>query len=42
MISINATIILTMLNFILLAVLLRAILFKPLLKYLDDRAKTIA
>jgi F-type H+-transporting ATPase subunit b len=42
MISINATIILTMLNFILLVILLRAILFKPLLKYLDERSKTIA
>ncbi|MDP2982281.1 MAG: F0F1 ATP synthase subunit B [Candidatus Latescibacter sp.] len=42
MISINATIILTMVNFILLVILLRAILFKPLLKYLDERSKTIA
>jgi F-type H+-transporting ATPase subunit b len=42
MISINATLILTMLNFILLVILLRAILFKPLLKYLDERSKTIA
>ena len=31
-----------MLNFILLIILLRAILFKPLLKYLDERSKTIA
>lgn len=42
MISINATMLLTILNFILLVILLRAILFKPLLKYLDERAKTIA
>jgi len=42
MISINATIILTMVNFILLVIILRAILFKPLLKYLDERSKTIA
>jgi len=42
MISINATIILTMVNFILLVILLRVILFIPLLKYLDERSKTIA
>ncbi len=42
MISINATMLLTMLNFVLLVILLRAILFKPLLKYLDERTKTIA
>lgn len=42
MVNINATIILTMLNFILLVILMRAILFKPLLRYLDERAKRIA
>jgi F-type H+-transporting ATPase subunit b len=42
MVNINATIILTMLNFILLVVLMRAILFKPLLRYLDERSKRIA
>lgn len=42
MVNINATIILTMLNFILLVLLMRAILFKPLLKYLDERANRIA
>lgn len=42
MISINATLLLTMLNFVLLVILLRIILFKPLLKFLDERARTIA
>lgn len=42
MISINATLLLTMLNFILLVILLREILFKPLMKYLDERSKLIA
>ena len=42
MISINATLLLTMLNFILLVILLRILLFKPLLKFLDERARTIA
>jgi F-type H+-transporting ATPase subunit b len=42
MVNINATIILTMLNFILLVILMRAILFKPLLRYLDERSARIA
>ena len=41
MISINATLILTVLNFILLIVVLRAILIKPMMKFLDERAKKI-
>lgn len=41
MISINATVILTILNFILLVAVLSLILWKPMLKYLDERAKTI-
>ena len=42
MININATFILTMINFVLLVVILRVLLFKPLLTYLDERAGTIA
>lgn len=42
MISINLTLVLTMLNFIILIILMRIILFKPLLKFLDERAQTIA
>jgi F-type H+-transporting ATPase subunit b len=42
MISINLTLVLTMLNFIILVILLRIILFKPLLKFLDERSQTIA
>lgn len=42
MIDINATLILTILNFIILLVILRMILFKPLAKFLDERAQTIA
>lgn len=42
MISINATFILVMLNFVLLVVILSAILFTPLTRFLDERAKTIA
>lgn len=41
MISINATVILTVLNFILLIAVLSAILWKPMIKFLDDRAKVI-
>lgn len=41
MISINATVILTILNFILLIAILSAILWKPMVKFLDDRARTI-
>ena len=41
MISINATLILTILNFILLVAILKVILWKPLLKFLDNRAKMI-
>ncbi len=42
MIDINATLVLTILNFIILLVVLRMILFKPLAKFLDERAQTIA
>ncbi len=42
MIDIYATLILTILNFIILLVILRMILFKPLAKFLDERAQTIA
>jgi len=41
MISINATLILTIFNFILLIFVLKAILFKPMMKYLDERANKI-
>lgn len=41
MININATIILTILNFILFVIILKAILFKPLTKFLDERTKKI-
>jgi len=41
MISINATLILTILNFILIVAVLAAILWKPMLKFLDDRAAKI-
>ena len=41
MISINATSILTILNFILLVAVLKAILWKPMLKFLEDRARKI-
>ncbi len=41
MISINATAILTVLNFILLIAVLAAILWKPMLKFLDERARKI-
>ncbi len=41
MISINATVILTILNFILLIFVLATILWKPMLKFLDDRARKI-
>jgi len=41
MISINATVILTVLNFIILVAVLSVILWKPLLKFLDERAKKI-
>ena len=41
MISINATVILTILNFILLIFVLGAVLWKPMLKFLDDRARKI-
>ncbi len=42
MIDIDATLILTILNFVILLVILRMILFKPLAKFLDERAQTIA
>jgi len=42
MININATILLTILNFILLVIVLRLILFRPLVKFLDERSRTIA
>ncbi|MCD6308639.1 MAG: F0F1 ATP synthase subunit B [Candidatus Latescibacteria bacterium] len=41
MISINATVILTILNFILLVAVLSAILWKPMSRFLDERAKKI-
>ena len=41
MININFTFILTILNFILLVFVLRAVLFKPMIKFLDERAKKI-
>jgi len=41
MISINATFILTILNFILLVLVLAVILWKPMLKFLDERARKI-
>ena len=41
MISINATLLLTVFNFILLIFVLKAILFKPMMKYLDERSKKI-
>jgi len=41
MISINATFILTILNFILLVSVLAVILWKPMLKFLDERAREI-
>ncbi|MFC1693619.1 F0F1 ATP synthase subunit B [Candidatus Latescibacterota bacterium] len=41
MISINATFILTILNFIVLVAVLSVILWKPMLKFLDKRVQTI-
>jgi len=41
MISINFTLVFTILNFILLVFVLKAILFKPMMKYLDERARKI-
>lgn len=41
MISLNVTLLFTVLNFILLVYILKAILFEPLVKYLDSRAATI-
>lgn len=41
MISINATFLLTVLNFILLIFVLKAILFKPMISFLEERAKKI-
>lgn len=41
MISINATVILTILNFILLIAVLKTILWKPMMTFLEDRAKKI-
>lgn len=41
MININATLILTILNFILLVLVLAVILWKPMLKFLDERARKI-
>ena len=42
MIKINATFILTVLNFILLVAILSSILWKPMLKFLDERTKKIS
>ena len=42
MIKINATFILTVLNFIILVSVLATILWKPMLKFLDERAKKIS
>ncbi len=42
MIDINVTLIMTILNFVILLVILRIILFKPVTKFLDERARTIA
>jgi len=42
MIKINATLILTILNFILFVAVLATILWKPMLKFLDERAKKIS
>ncbi len=42
MIKINATLILTVLNFILLIGVLSTILWKPMMKFLDERAKKIS
>lgn len=41
MISINATVILTVLNFVLLVAVLKTILWKPMLKFLEERARKI-
>ena len=41
MISINATFLLTVLNFILLVLVLKAILFKPMISFLEERASKI-
>ena len=41
MISINLTVIFTVFNFILLIFVLKAILFAPMIKYLDERTKKI-
>ena len=41
MISINFTLVFTIFNFILLVFVLKAILFKPMMKYLDERARKI-
>jgi len=42
MIKINATLILTILNFILFVAVLATILWKPMLKFLEERAKKIS
>ena len=42
MIEINLTLILTMLNFLVLVYLMRELLFKPFVKFLDKRSETIA
>lgn len=42
MIKINATLILTILNFILFVGVLATILWKPMMKFLDERAKRIS
>ena len=41
MISINATFVLTIINFILLVFVLKALLFKPMISFLEQRAKKI-
>jgi len=41
MISINATFVLTIINFILLVFVLKALLFKPMIAFLEQRAKKI-
>ncbi len=41
MISINLTVIFTVFNFILLIFVLKAIMFAPMMKYLDERSKKI-
>ena len=42
MIKINATLILTILNFILFVGVLATILWKPMMKFIDERTKRIS